>query len=44
MAGTTIYDIRDLSYSSQPYQSFFPAGNALVNAAEQIISQIEATS
>ncbi|MFO7868323.1 MAG: FAD-dependent oxidoreductase [Bacteroidales bacterium] len=37
----TIYDIYDLSYSSQPYQSFFPAGNALVMAAEKIIVQLE---
>lgn len=32
--GLTIDDLMDFSYSSQPYQSFFPAGNLLVNAAE----------
>jgi NADPH-dependent 2,4-dienoyl-CoA reductase/sulfur reductase-like enzyme len=37
----TVYDLAELSYSSQPYQSFFPAGNAIVMAAENIISQLE---
>jgi len=32
--GLTIDDLMDFSYSSQPYQSFFPANNLLVNAAE----------
>lgn len=37
---STVYDLLDLSYSAQPYQSFFPAGNIVVIAAEQIINQI----
>ncbi|MBN2166887.1 MAG: FAD-dependent oxidoreductase [Marinilabiliaceae bacterium] len=37
----TAYDLLDLSYSAQPYQSFFPAGNIVVTAAEQIINQLE---
>lgn len=37
----TAYDLLDLSYSSQPYQSFFPAGNIVVTAAEKIIKQLE---
>lgn len=30
-----------MSYSSQPYQSFFPANNLLVQAAENIISKLD---
>ncbi len=37
---STVYDLLDLSYSAQPYQSFFPAGNIVVMAAEHIINQI----
>jgi NADH oxidase (H2O2-forming) len=37
----SIHDLVELSYSAQPYQSFFPAGNAIVMAAEQIINQID---
>jgi NADPH-dependent 2,4-dienoyl-CoA reductase/sulfur reductase-like enzyme len=37
----TVYDLLDLSYSAQPYQSFFPAGNIVVTAAEQIINQLD---
>ena len=36
----SVYDLIQLSYSSQPYQSFFPAGNALVMAAENIAKQL----
>jgi pyruvate/2-oxoglutarate dehydrogenase complex dihydrolipoamide dehydrogenase (E3) component len=36
----TVYDLVQLSYSSQPYQSFFPAGNAIVMAAENIAKQL----
>lgn len=32
--GLTVDDLMDFSYSSQPYQSFFPASNLLVAAAE----------
>jgi NADPH-dependent 2,4-dienoyl-CoA reductase/sulfur reductase-like enzyme len=38
--GATAFDLAELSYSSQPYQSFYPAGNALVIATEQIINQL----
>lgn len=38
---STVYDLIDLSYSAQPYQSFYPAGNAIVMAAEQIVNQLE---
>jgi NADH oxidase (H2O2-forming) len=34
---STVEDLLQLSYSSQPYQSFFPAGNGLVMAAESIL-------
>ncbi len=37
----TVYDLIDLSYSAQHYQSFLPAGNAIVIAAEQTANQIE---
>lgn len=37
---STVDDILDLSYSSQPYQSFYPAGNGLVMAAEDISKKI----
>jgi len=33
---STIEDLTSLSYSSQPYQSFFPAANGIVLAAEEI--------
>ena len=32
-------DLSSLSYSAQPYQSFFPAANGIVLAAEQILTQ-----
>jgi len=34
----TVEDLAALSYSSQPYQAFFPANNAIVQAAENIIT------
>jgi NADPH-dependent 2,4-dienoyl-CoA reductase/sulfur reductase-like enzyme len=34
---TTIEELADLSYSAQPYQSFFPAANIIVTAAEDIL-------
>jgi NADPH-dependent 2,4-dienoyl-CoA reductase/sulfur reductase-like enzyme len=37
----SIHDLVELSYSAQPYQSFFPASNVIVMAAEQIINQLE---
>lgn len=37
----TVFDLVALSYASQPYQSFYPAGNAWVMAAEKIVSQLE---
>jgi len=38
--GITIDKLTQFSYSSQPYQSFFPANNLLTHAAEQIVSQL----
>ncbi len=38
--GATAEDLLDLSYSSQPYQSFFPAGNIIVMTADQLMNQI----
>ena len=39
--GLTITHLAELSYSSQPYQSFFPANNLMVAAAEDILSKIK---
>ena len=39
--GATAEDLLDLSYSAQPYQSFFPAGNIIVMAADQLINQLD---
>ncbi|EOD00835.1 FAD-dependent oxidoreductase [Caldisalinibacter kiritimatiensis] len=38
--GITVDKLTQFSYSSQPYQSFFPANNLLAHAAEQIVSQL----
>ncbi|MBN2262066.1 MAG: FAD-dependent oxidoreductase [Prolixibacteraceae bacterium] len=38
--GATVNDLIELSYSAQPYQSFYPAGNAIVMAAENIANKI----
>ena len=35
--GSTVKDLSHLSYSSQPYQSFMPAANAVVLAAEDLL-------
>ena len=37
---STIRDLAKLSYSAQPFQSFFPAANAVVLAAEDILNRI----
>ena len=37
---STIKDLAKLSYSAQPFQSFFPAANAVVLAAEDILNKI----
>ena len=37
----TVEDLTALSYSSQPYQSFFPAANGIVLAAEDILKKRE---
>ncbi len=37
----TVDNLVELSYSAQPYQSFFPAGNIVVMAAENIINQLD---
>jgi NADH oxidase (H2O2-forming) len=39
--GNTVYDLRDFSYSAQPYQSFFPANNLIVAAAEDVVNKIK---
>ncbi|MGM0432034.1 MAG: FAD-dependent oxidoreductase [Spirochaetota bacterium] len=36
----TLEELRDLSYSSQPYQSFFPAANGVVLASEDAYRQL----
>ena len=37
---STIRDLAKLSYSAQPFQSFFPAANAVVMAAGDILNKI----
>lgn len=37
--GMTVDQLAQLSYASQPYQSFFPANNLMVQASEQIIAK-----
>jgi len=37
----TVTNLAELSYSSQPYQSFFPANNLMVAAAEDILSRVK---
>lgn len=37
----SIQDMLELSYSAQPYQSFFPAGNVIVMAAEHLFNQLD---
>ena len=37
----SVADCADLSYSSQPYQSFFPANNIIVAAAEDIMRKLD---
>lgn len=39
--GIDAEELLDFSYSSQPYQSFFPAHNLLVKAAENALNKIE---
>lgn len=36
----TVANLAELSYSAQPYQSFFPASNLMVAAAEEILSKV----
>lgn len=38
--GITVDQLAQFSYASQPYQSFFPANNLVVHAAEQILNQL----
>lgn len=38
--GITVDQLLGFSYSAQPYQSFFPAHNLLVKAAEEIVKQL----
>jgi NADH dehydrogenase/NADH oxidase (H2O2-forming) len=37
--GLSIEDLTRFSYSAQPYQSFFPANNLLVAAAEDMLKK-----
>ena len=37
----TVRNLTNLSYSAQPYQSFFPANNPIVACAENIIAKIK---
>lgn len=39
--GINVSQLAQLSYSSQPYQSFFPANNLLAHACEMIINRME---
>ena len=36
----TIEELVDLSYSSQPYQSYYPAANLIVLASEEALKKI----
>jgi len=38
---TTIEELADLSYSAQPFQSFFPAANIIVTAAEDLLKKLQ---
>ena len=38
--GTTLEQLLNFSYAAQPYQSFYPAHNLIVKAAEEILSKI----
>jgi len=39
--GVHVRQLAQLSYSAQPYQSFFPANNLLAHASEMIINQLD---
>ncbi len=38
--GITVEQLVNFSYAAQPYQSFFPAHNLIVKAAEEILNKI----
>ncbi len=38
---TLIEDLTNLSYASQPYQSFYPAANLVIVAAEDLLSKVK---
>ncbi|MGA1847418.1 FAD-dependent oxidoreductase [Deferribacter abyssi] len=40
----TIYDLFNFSYCAQPFQTFFPANNAITMAAEKLINYFEKTN
>lgn len=42
--GIPVRDLLGFSYSAQPYQSFFPAHNLLVKAAEEIVAKLESAA
>ncbi len=39
--GITIDQLASFSYSSQPYQSFYPANNLIIKAAEEILKKLD---
>lgn len=39
--GITLEQLSNFSYSAQPYQSFYPAHNLIVKAAEEILEKIQ---
>ncbi|OQY45365.1 MAG: FAD-dependent pyridine nucleotide-disulfide oxidoreductase [Candidatus Parabeggiatoa sp. nov. 2] len=42
--GITVEQLTSFSYSSQPYQSFYPAHNLIVKAAEEILKKFQVPS
>ncbi len=38
---TEVSELTTLSYAAQPYQSYFPAANLMVMAAEKILTKLE---
>ena len=39
--GLTVEQLTSFSYSSQPYQSFYPAHNLIVKAAEEVLKKLQ---
>jgi pyruvate/2-oxoglutarate dehydrogenase complex dihydrolipoamide dehydrogenase (E3) component len=38
--GLTVRELAGLSYSAQPWQSYFPAGNAIVDACDAVLTKM----